>query len=115
MSEYKNGTFEEPISVGDAINTSYARESYPFIAADESYIIFSRDSRRFDSQGNKIAGDRKLMISFRDKDKNWKKPVILGPSFSKARFPSVSPDGLFLFFTKYSDEDNEDLKAVEFK
>jgi len=115
VSEFINDSFKEPKSLGDAINTSYARESFPFISPDESYIIFSRDSRTFDSEGNILNGDRKLMISFKNKNGNWRIAIDMGPAFKKTRFPSVSPDGKFLFFTKYTDEDNEDFYWIDTK
>ena len=112
VSQYIDGNFREPVSVSNKINTSYARESYPYISPDESYIIFSRDSRRFDSKGNYISGDRKLMISFKDKTGDWKNPINMGSNFENSRFPSVSPDGKYLFFTKYSEETSEDFYWV---
>jgi Tol biopolymer transport system component len=115
VSEFINGNFHEPKSVGNAINTSYARESFPYVSPDESYIIFSRDNRTFDSEGNILNGERKLMISFKNKNGSWIKAIDMGPSFKKTRFPSVSPDGKFLFFTKYSDENNEDFYWVDAK
>ena len=54
VSEFRDGDFTESKGLGPAINTSYAIDCLPFIAPDESYLIFSRDSRRFDSEGNKI-------------------------------------------------------------
>lgn len=115
VSRLTNGVYSEPESISSVINTSYARESFPYIAPDESYIIFSRDSRRFDSEGNIIDGDRKLMISFKGKDDQWKEAVEMGPDFFKARFPSISPDGKYLFFTKYSEGNNEDFYWVDAK
>ena len=113
VSRYTNGVYGEPENISDVINTSYARESFPYIAPDESYVIFSRDSRRFDQEGNIVNGDRKLMISFRNKNGVWQSPVEMGPDFYKARFPSVSPDGKYLFLTKFSEETHEDFYWVD--
>lgn len=115
VSVIKNGQFSHPIGISDSINTDYARESFPFIAPDESYIIFSRDSRQFDKEGHFIDGDRKLMISFRDKNNVWRNPIDMGEDFYKARFPSVSPNKQYLFFTKYSENTSEDFYWVDAK
>ncbi len=115
VSEFHDGDFTEAKGLGPAINTPYARDFFPFIAPDESYIIFSRDSRRFDSEGKTIGGDRKLMISFRDKDGTWLEAIDMGPFFANTRFPSVSPDGKYLFFTKYTEGGHEDFYWVSAK
>lgn len=75
--------------IGPPINIG-KRERYPFIAPDESYLIFCSD---------RIDGDRmRLFVSFRKEDGNWNqpKPIELG---MKAILPLVSPDGKYLFFT----------------
>lgn len=113
VSHYRNGMFCEPVSISDNINTSYARESFPFVSPDETYIIFSRDNRKFDSEGNCISGCRKLMISFSDEAGIWTAPVDMGANFANARFPSVSPDGKYLFFTNYSEKTSDDFYWVD--
>lgn len=113
VSHYHNGVFGEPVSVSDKINTTYARESFPYISFDETYIIFSRDSRKFDTNGNCISGNRKMMISFKDEKGEWLNPVDMGTHFENTRFPSVSPDRKYLFFTKYSENTSEDFYWVD--
>jgi Tol biopolymer transport system component len=113
VSKFKDGVFDEPVSISDSINTSWARESFPYIAPDESYVIFSRDSRQFDNEGNVTKGDRKLMISFRNEKGEWQNAVEMGPHFHNARFPSVSPDGKYLFFTKFTEGGHEDFYWVD--
>ena len=115
ISEFHGGDFAEAKGLGPAINTPQARDGFPFIAPDESYIIFSRDSRRFDAEGQAIGGDRKLMISFRDKDGRWLEAIDMGPPFANTRFPSVSPDGKYLFFTKFTEGGHEDFYWVSAK
>lgn len=113
VSELIDGEYTEPRGLGAAINSPSARDSSPFIAPDESYIIFSRDSRRFDAGGNVIDGDRKLMISYKDSNGAWQEAVDMGPQFSDTRFPSVSPDGRYLFFTKFTAGGSEDFYWVD--
>ena len=89
----KDGRYTEPQALEYEINSNH-NEGFPFIASDESYIIFS--SFRPGSYGG---GD--LYISFRKDDGTWTKARNLGPqinSVAKDRFPCVSPDGKYLFF-----------------
>jgi len=115
MSCLNNGVYEAPVSLGNNINTAHAKESFPFIALDESYIIFSRDNRKFNSSGELVSGKRKLMISFKGEQGQWGKAIEMGEQFENARFPSVSPDEKYLFFTKYTEKSNEDFYWVDAK
>lgn len=115
MSRLNHGVYEEPVSLGNNINTANARESFPFVASDESYIIFSRDNRRFNLSRELISGKRKLMISFKGEQGQWGQAVEMGEQFENARFPSVSPDGKYLFFTQYTEKSNEDFYWVDAK
>jgi hypothetical protein len=115
VSEYSDTGYTEPKGLGPNINTPYARDAFPFVAPDESYIIFSRDDRRFDDEGNVIDGERLLVISFKDDDGEWQEAVDTGDHFAKTRFPSVSPDGKYFFFTKYTEGGNEDFYWVDAK
>lgn len=92
-SPFKDGHYADPQPLGSEINSNH-NEGFPFIAPDESYIIFS--SFRPGSYG---LGD--LYISFRKDNGAWTDARNLGPkinSEAKDRFPSVSPDGRYLFF-----------------
>jgi hypothetical protein len=53
-----------------------------------------------------------LYVCFRQPDGTWTDRVSLGePINSKAleRFPTVSPDGKYLFFTRWTPEHDEDV------
>ncbi|MCP4725101.1 MAG: hypothetical protein GY863_08700 [bacterium] len=94
-SELINGKYTEPRDLGSPINSDY-QESTPFIAPDESYIIFTRlgKERRY--------GD--LYISFRKKDGSWSASINMGTSINSDRHelcPRVSPDGKYLFFLSH--------------
>jgi Tol biopolymer transport system component len=92
-STLKNGSYTKPQKLEQEINSNH-NEGFPFIAPDESYIIFS--SFRPGSYGR---GD--LYISFRKNDGTWTEGINLGPKINtdaKERFPCVSPDGKYLFF-----------------
>ena len=80
-------------NLGPAIN-SPENEYHPFIAPDESYLLF--DARR--SSG---AGANDLYVSFRRPDGSWTAATSLGPAINTRAGemrPCVSPDGTWLFF-----------------
>lgn len=70
-------------------------EDGPFIASDESYLIFESD------RPTGIEGNIDLYISFCKKDGAWTEPLNMGSQINTAsaeRFAKVSPDGKYLFF-----------------
>lgn len=94
-SIYKNGKYQEPIRMGKEINSDYF-DVDPFIAPDESYLIFS--SAR---PGGKGEGD--LYISFKTKKGKWTKAINMGKQVNTEQHefcPFVSRDGEYLFFTR---------------
>ncbi len=73
--------------------SSDAPDHSPFIAPDESYVIFSSFRGGF--------GLSDLFIAFRSPDGGWTDPRNLGSqinSAAKEEYPYVTPDGRFLFF-----------------
>lgn len=89
-----NGKHEEPRKLNKEINTG--KSFHPFIAADESYLIF--DSTR---EGG--FGDSDIYISFRQKDNSWGNPINLGEKINTEAWEasaSVTPDGKYLFFNR---------------
>jgi hypothetical protein len=86
-----------PINIG-------SNEQYPWIAPDESYLIFTSNR-----QGNKD-----LYISYRNLDNSWTEPVNLAPPVSTGEDewnPTVSPDGKYIFYGRgrVIDGTNENL------
>jgi len=106
-----NGKFFEPERLSDAINSKYGEQD-PCIAPDESFIIFY--SSRPGHLGKK---DGDLYISFRKKDGTWTKAVNMGSTFNKGhiitRFPRLSPDGKYLFFSKLVGPRNDKIFWVD--
>ncbi len=83
----------EEIDLLDATTHNY----HPFIAPDESYLIFN-------SQRSGGYGAADLYISFRKEDGTWSKPRNLGNAINSSDSdlcPVVSPDGEYFFFTRY--------------
>lgn len=95
-----DGKHEEPKLLGKNINTG--RSFHPFIAPDESYLLF--DSTR---EGG--YGDSDLYISFRQQNGSWGNPVNLGEHINTDAWEAaatVTPDGKYLFFNRNMGSDN---------
>jgi hypothetical protein len=94
MSKFENGTYSVIENLGEPFNTKY-HEWDPFIAPDESYLIFcSKKSGGF--------GEDDFYISFRSEHGSWTKPVNMGNKINSPKSdnrPYVSPDGKFFFYT----------------
>jgi len=93
-AEYINGSYSEPERMGKEINSDKL-EWDPFIAGDESYIIFGSMGRP-DSHGL-----CDLYISFRNSGGSWTKAINMGNKINSPGHefcPSVSPDGKYFFF-----------------
>jgi Tol biopolymer transport system component len=92
-SRLVEGSYIKPERLGDEINSDQW-EFDPFIAPDESYLIFC--SR---APGGYGASD--LYISFRKEDGSWTKALNLGDKVNSIRWefsPCITPDGKYLFF-----------------
>jgi hypothetical protein len=89
-----------------SINLSPYQNMFSVIAPDESYLIFTSNRK-----GNFGGGD--LYISFHDIDSDkWTEPINMGESINSnmdERFPGLSPDGKYLFFTRLTRFDNKDF------
>jgi hypothetical protein len=92
---FVEGTYQEPAKLGRAINTDH-REGSPFVAPDESYLIFSRSFRNSSRKGD-------LFISFRKSDGTWaeaKNMESLNKDGVDELCATVSRDGKYLFFLR---------------
>lgn len=101
-SRPSGGTYGAPERLGRIINAidvpppglAYGQIS-PFIAPDESYLIFS--SRR---PQDAIGRGHNLYISFRSRDGSWTEPINLSRHLGLSGIelcPLLSPDGKYLF------------------
>ncbi len=110
-TELINGEYAKPKLLPPGINTpgDSICNYTPYIAPDESYLIFC--SRRMIPKDD--YGD--LYICFRQPDGSWTDKINLGESINSKgyeRFPTVSPDGKYLFFTRFVTSSNEDVLWV---
>jgi hypothetical protein len=90
-----NGKYEKPKALSKAINTG-TQLSHPFIAPDESYLIW--DAKREDGYGNSD-----IYISFRQRNGSWGAAINLGDEINTGAWEasaSVTPDGKYLFFSR---------------
>jgi len=92
-SELVNSEYQKPVFMEKKFN-SLQVDWTPYIAPDESYLIFCsfRD-------GGFGSGD--LYICFKERDGSWGKIINMGDKINtdlNERFPNVTPDGKYLFF-----------------
>ena len=106
-SELIDGEYAKPELLPSSINTLGGMRNWtPFVAPDESYLIFCS------TRGLPASDQGDLFISFRQPDGNWGEPVGLGEAINSPRvdrFPAVSPDGKYLFFTQRTRDHDEDV------
>ncbi|ACU04271.1 OmpA family protein [Pedobacter heparinus] len=81
----------DPINMGPEINSVH-RDYFPSVTADGTRLIFSRN----------INGNEDFFVSEK-KDKSWSTPLPLSDKINTQKYnegaQSISPDGLYLFFT----------------
>ncbi len=94
-----DGQYPARENLGSTVNTIWD-DSEPFIAPDESYLIFSSNL-----PGG--YGTKDLYISFRTANSGWTAPKNMGYLVNSGQFdywPMVSPDGKYLFYNSMRDE-----------
>ena len=97
-----NGKYEKPQKMNDAINTG-KYIAHPFIAPDESYLIWDAE----------VNGENTpdIFISFRQKDGSWGAAINMGDKINTPLYEQharVTPDGKYLFFWKGDVKTRED-------
>ena len=109
-AELVNGEYAKPEVLPPSINTLKGIRNWtPYIAPDESYLIFCS------TRGLPASDQGDLYICFRRPDGSWTDPVSLGEPINSTemeRFPAVSPDGKYLFFTRDTPGHDEDVYWV---
>jgi len=108
----QNGKYMPPEKLPVEINDG-SQNMHPFISPDGKYLLFS--SSRAGGYGS-----ADLYASFKDKNGQWAIVKNLGNAVNndwRERFPSVSHDGKYLFFTRRNDESNDfywvDAEVIE--
>jgi hypothetical protein len=91
---FVGGTWSEPVNLGAGVNAPDIHDTTPYVAPDESYLIFS-------STRPGGVGGLDLFISLREGE-GWGAPKLLPePINSRVRdfCPIASPDGQWLYFS----------------
>jgi hypothetical protein len=108
-SRLKNGDYAEAENLGAIVNADSSAAD-PYIAPDESYLIYC-----LELPGG--YGEYDLYVTFQKKDGSWTEPVNLGGDINSSTLdarPYVTLDGKFLFY--YSDQTgNGDIYWVSAK
>ncbi len=110
FSRLKNNKYMKPQPLPDNINNESFAVYDPIIAPDESYMIFAANYLKGFGLGD-------LFISFRRDDGSWSNPKNLGDNINSENWdyaPSISPDGKYLFFTRWGPTSQPDIYWVEF-
>jgi len=73
-----------------------------FISPSQDYLVVNSKNKEEDSRE-----DSDIYVYFKEKDGTWSKPINLGKevnsTFSET-VPSITPDGKYLFFSRYNEE-----------
>ena len=104
ISRLVNGKRQPPVEMGPIVNSG-TYTAHPFIAPDESYLIW--DSKR---EGG--FGDSDLYISFRQENGDWGPAINMGNAVNTDKweaFASVTSDGKYMLFNRGVDTDNDDV------
>lgn len=102
ISTVNNSERQTPVLMNADINSG-TYTAHPFIAPDESYLIW--DSRRPEGFGGSD-----LYISFRQDDGSWGKAINMGPNVNSSRWDAVAtvtPDGKYILFNRGMDDNND--------
>lgn len=97
-SNYENGEYKVPVLLPEPINIPDPNilDYTPFIAADESYLLFCSNRQNPEKELCHI------YISFKNETGEWDEPVDLSLKMGftrSSKFPYISPDKKFLFFS----------------
>lgn len=109
MSPKQNGKYTRVVNLNAPINSMH-HEVDPYIAPDESYLIFCSDR-----PGG--FGKADIYVSFRRENGSWTPPVNMGSKVNtpyQEYIPYVTPDGKYFFFTT-NKSGNRDIYWVDAK
>ncbi len=106
ISRVVDGKRQEPKPMGPVVNTG-KMTAHPFIAPDESYIIW-------DSEREGGYGDSDLYISFRQEDGSWGPAINMGDKVNSDKwdaYASVTPDGKYITFNRGIDLETDPMNV----
>lgn len=91
----KNGRYPEV----ELVNIEFGM--HPFIAPEQDYLLVDGVAK------DKNRKDKDIYVYFKNADGTWSKPINLGEEVNSTFYetvPSVTPDGKYLFFSRYNEE-----------
>lgn len=100
-----NGKYETPQKMNKEINSG-KWIAHPFIAPDESYLMWDAEKEGVNTPD--------IYISFKQKDGSWGAAINMGDKINTAAYeqrPRVTPDGKYLFFWRGDKKLREDGSA----
>lgn len=101
-SRLVNGQYEKPQKMNKSINSG-KWIAHPFIAPDESYLMWDAEKEG--------ASTPDIYISFRQKDGSWGPAMSLGDKINTPAYeqrPRVTPDGKYLLFWRGDEKIRKD-------
>ena len=101
-SRLVNGQYEKPKKMNESINSG-KWIAHPFVAPDESYIMWDAEKNGSSTPD--------IYISFRQKDGSWGPAISLGVQINTPAYeqrPRVTPDGKYLFFWRGDKKTRQD-------
>jgi Tol biopolymer transport system component len=93
-STYQDGTYSDSLEAGIAYGL------HGFIDPHNNFILLDAP------KNNDSSKDRDIYVCFRNQDSSWTKPINLGKEVNtiyNESCPSISPDGKYLFFSRYDE------------
>jgi len=99
-SKFENDSYQNPIKLGDEINTTF-NEFAPCVDLNETYIFFC-------SNRPEGYGFNDIYISVKDSDGKWNSPRNLGPSINtdfEDLYPFITNNGKLFFFVTQKEGD----------
>jgi Tol biopolymer transport system component len=108
VSKYENGKYTEPTPL---FNSSEVEEA-PYIAPDESYLLFSKMT----SSGDFMSGN--IFISY-NRNGEWSEPEKLNSTVNTDEAyegsPRITPDGRYLLFNRVDKTQHIDLYRIDLR
>ncbi|MCK5536039.1 MAG: PD40 domain-containing protein [Bacteroidales bacterium] len=113
-STYENGEYQIPVFLPEPINImdTAILDYTPFIAPDESYLLFCSNRQNPEKELCHI------YISFKKENGEWNEPIDLSLKMGftrSSKFPYITPDKKFLFFSCGNDMYWVDAKIIDIK
>lgn len=104
ISRLLDGNRTEPVELGANINSG-RWTAHPFIAPDESYLIW-------DSERPEGFGSSDLYISFKQQDGSWGRAINMGDKVNSDKwdaYATVTSDGKYILFNRGMDNENSNV------